>query len=221
MVRAATRTSPILTPKDLKQAYVYGLDADSIRREFLTHLEITLAELPEHVDTEWEPYLSLALTVRDRLIERWVRTQEAYYAHDAKRVYYLSLEFLMGRALANSLVNLGFLDAAAQAMHELGYHLEDLREAEWDAGLGNGALGRLAACFLDSLATLGFPCYGYGIRYDYGIFHQRIVGGAQVEVPDGWLRYGNPWEIARSGDRFRVQFFGRVHTYTNDHGRLT
>src|SRR4029453_13280022 len=144
MVRAATRTAPILTPEDLKQAYVYGLDAESIKREFLTHLAITLAELPEHVDTEWEPYLSLALTVRDRLIERWVHTQNAYYAHDAKRVYYLSLEFLMGRALGDSLVNLNFLDAATQAMHDLGYAFEDLVEAEWDAGLGNGGLGRLA-----------------------------------------------------------------------------
>src|SRR5499427_1385585 len=221
MVRAATRTAPILTPKDLKQAYVYGLDADSIRREFLTHLEITLAELPEHVDTEWEPYLSLALTVRDRLIERWVRTQEAYYAHDAKRVYYLSLEFLMGRTLANSLLNLGFLDVAAQAMHELGYELEDLREAEWDAGLGNGGLGRLAACFLDSLATLALPAYGYGLRYEYGMFHQRIVNGYQVETPDAWLRYGHPWEIPRPRDFFRVQFYGRVHQYVNDHGRLS
>jgi starch phosphorylase len=220
MVRATTRTAPILKPEDLKQAYVYGLDADSIRREFLTHLEITLAELPEHVDSEWEPYLSLALTVRDRLIERWVHTQNAYYAHDAKRVYYLSLEFLMGRTLANSLVNLGFLDAAAQAMHELGYELEDLREAEWDAGLGNGGLGRLAACFLDSLATLALPAYGYGIRYEYGMFHQRIVNGYQVETPDAWLRYGHPWEIPRPHDFFRVKFYGRVHQYVNDQGRL-
>src|SRR5919106_3665119 len=219
MARPSTRMAPVLKPEDLKKDYIYGLDAESIRREFLTHLEFTLAELSDHVDSEWEPYLSLALTVRDRLIERWVHTQNAYYAHDAKRVYYLSLEFLMGRALSNSLVNLGFLDAAAQAMHELGYDLEDLREAEWDAGLGNGGLGRLAACFLDSMATLGYPSYGYGIRYDYGIFHQRIVDGAQVEVPDGWLRYGNPWEIARPGDRFRVKFYGRVDVSTDGEGR--
>src|SRR5499426_2314845 len=121
MMKPIARMAPALRPEDLKQAYAYGLDAESIRREFLSHLETTLAELPEHVDSEWEPYLSLALTVRDRLIERWVRTQEAYYAQDAKRVYYLSLEFLRGRALANSLLNLGCLAAAAQAMHELGY----------------------------------------------------------------------------------------------------
>jgi starch phosphorylase len=155
------------------------------------------------------------------MIERWIRTQDTYYAQDARRVYYLSLEYLMGRTLGNSLVNMGLTDACAQALHELGYQLEELQEAEWDAGLGNGGLGRLAACFLDSLATLGYPSYGYGIRYDYGIFHQRIVDGAQVEVPDGWLRYGNPWEIARTGDRFRVQFYGRVKTYGNEAGRLT
>jgi glycogen phosphorylase len=221
MVRPPARMAPVLKPEDLKKEYVYGMDAESIRQDFLTHLEFTLAELPEHVDTEWEPYLSLALTVRDRLIERWVHTQNAYYAHDAKRVYYLSLEFLMGRALVNSLVNLGCLDAAAQAMHELGYRFEELREAEWDAGLGNGGLGRLAACFLDSLATLALPAYGYGIRYEYGMFHQRIVNGYQVETPDAWLRYGHPWEIPRPHDFFRVKFYGRVHQYVNAQGRLS
>src|SRR5262245_33829798 len=196
-----------------------GMDADALKHSVLQHLEYTLAELPRHVDSEWEPYLALALAVRDRLIQRWIRTQDAYYEQDPKRIYYLSLEYLMGRTLGNSLIALGLRDSCAKALAELGYHLEDLREAEWDAGLGNGGLGRLAACFLDSLATLGYPCYGYGLRYDYGIFHQRIVDGAQVEVPDGWLRYGNPWEIARPGDRFRVQFYGRVHTYTNARGR--
>ena len=215
------RMAPALKPKDVRQEYVYGLDAESIRKGFLTHLEFTLAELPGHVDTEWEPYLSLALPIRDRLIERWVHTQNAYYAHDAKRVYYLSLEFLMGRALGDSLVNLGFLDAAAQAMHDLGYAFEDLIEAEWDAGLGNGGLGRLAACFLDSLATLALPAYGYDLRYEYGMFHQRLVNGYQVEVPDAWLRYGHPWEIPRPHDFFRVKFYGRVHQYVSAQGRLT
>ena len=197
------------------------MDAESLKTGVLGHLQYTLAELPQHVDSEWEPYVALALAVRDRMIQRWVRTQDAYYEQDAKRVYYLSLEYLMGRTLGNSLVNMGLLDECATALHELGYRLEDLREAEWDAGLGNGGLGRLAACFLDSMATLGYPSYGYGIRYDYGIFHQRIVNGAQVEVADGWLRYGNPWEIPRVGDRFRVQFNGRVDTYVNARGRLT
>ena len=197
-----------------------GLDAESLKRGILGHLEYTLAELPQHVDSEWEPYVALALAVRDRMIERWVRTQDTYYRRDVKRVYYLSLEYLMGRTLGNSLINLGLLDECARALHDLGYRLEDIREAEWDAGLGNGGLGRLAACFLDSLATLGYASYGYGLRYDYGIFHQRIVNGAQVEVPDSWLRYGNPWEIARPGDRFRVQFFGHVRSSVDGQGRL-
>jgi starch phosphorylase len=194
-------------------------DADSLRTSALEHLQFTLGELPKHVDSEWEPYVSLALAVRDRLMERWIRTHDAYYEHDAKRVYYMSLEFLMGRTLGNSLVNLGLVDEATKAATALGYTLEALREAEWDAGLGNGGLGRLAACFVDSLATLGLPSYGYGIRYDYGIFHQRITDGAQVETPDAWLRYGNPWEIPRAADQFRVQFYGRVHQH--ERGRLT
>jgi len=197
-----------------------GTDALALKRGVLSHLEYTLAELPAHVDSEWEPYVALALAVRDRMVQRWIRTQDTYYRLDPKRVYYLSLEYLMGRTLGNSLVNLGLLGECERALHELGYRLEDLREAEWDAGLGNGGLGRLAACFLDSMATLGYASYGYGLRYDYGIFHQRIVDGAQVEVPDGWLRYGNPWEIPRPGDRFRIRFFGRVDTRTDADGRL-
>jgi glycogen phosphorylase len=198
-----------------------GTDAEALKHGILGHLQYTLAELPRHVDNEWEPYVSLALAVRDRMIQQWIRTQDAYYERDVKRVYYLSLEYLLGRTLGNSLVNMGLTGECGKALQELGYSLEDLREAEWDAGLGNGGLGRLAACFLDSMATLGYPSHGYGLRYDYGIFHQRIVDGAQVELPDGWLRYGNPWEIARPGDRFRVQFYGRVDTYVNDKGRLT
>lgn len=202
------------------QPRLLGRDADSIKEGVLHHLQYTLSELPRHVDSEWEPFVSLALSVRDRMVERWIRTQDAYYDQDVKRVYYMSLEFLMGRTLGNSLVNMGLLDATTEAVHELGYKLEDIREAEWDAGLGNGGLGRLAACFLDSLATLGYPSYGYGLRYDYGIFHQRIVNNTQTEVPDAWLRYGNPWEIPRLGDRFRVQFFGRVNTSTDAAGKL-
>lgn len=221
MNRPSTQMAPALRPEDQAKEYLFGLDAESIRKGLLRHLEFTLAELPTQVDSEWEPYVSLALTIRDRLIERWGRTQDAYYANDAKRVYYMSLEFLMGRALANSLINLGIDDETAKAVRELGYDIEDLAEAEWDAGLGNGGLGRLAACFLDSLATLELPAYGYGIRYEYGLFHQRIVNGHQVEVPDTWLRYGNPWEIPRPNDFQRVKFYGRVNQYTNDQGRLT
>ncbi|MDP1826999.1 MAG: glycogen/starch/alpha-glucan phosphorylase [Archangium sp.] len=194
-------------------------DAPAIRESIVQHLQFTLAELPKHVDSTWEPYVSLALAVRDRLIENWIKTQDAYYAADAKRVYYLSLEFLMGRTLGNALFNLGVQDAAGKALEELGYSLEDLRQVEWDAGLGNGGLGRLAACFLDSLATLQMPAYGYGIRYEYGIFHQRIVNGAQVEVPDTWLEFGNPWEIPRPQDCFTIKLYGRVKHEQVD-GRL-
>ena len=196
-----------------------GMDADGLRESIVDHLKYTLAELPGHVNGKWEPYVALAFAVRDRMIERWLRTQDRYYEQDAKRVYYLSLEYLIGRTLGNSLINLDLTAECEQALEELGYTLEDLREAEWDAGLGNGGLGRLAACFLDSLATLGYPAHGYGLRYDYGIFHQRIVNGAQVEVADSWLKYGNPWEIARPGSRFRVQFYGRVEKSVDELGR--
>jgi starch phosphorylase len=206
-------------PKSIVPAL--GLDPDPIREGMLHELEFTLAELPDQVDSDWEPYYALALTLRERLLERWIKTQEAYYAADAKRVYYMSLEFLMGRTMGNSMINLGALEQCAKATRDLGLELEELRNAEWDAGLGNGGLGRLAACYLDSLATLGMPAYGYGIRYDYGIFHQRIVDGWQVEVPDAWLRYGNPWEVARPLDRMRVQFHGRVNQFNDVKGRLT
>jgi starch phosphorylase len=198
-----------------------ALDAPSIREGMLEDLEFTLAEIPSQIDNVWEPYVSLAMTLRKRLLERWIKTHQSYYDHDARRVYYLSLEFLMGRTLGNAMINLGALDQCAAAANDLGLKLEDLRDAEWDAGLGNGGLGRLAACYLDSMATLQIPNYGYGIRYDYGIFHQRIVDGAQVEVPDAWLRYGNPWEVARPLDRMRIQFHGYVHQFVDVKGRLT
>lgn len=154
-------------------------------------------------------YIGLAYAIRDRLIEEWLATQRSYYKAKAKRVYYLSLEFLVGRTLGNSMVNLGIEDDCTKAMEALGCKMEDIREAEWDAGLGNGGLGRLAACFLDSFATRGIPAYGYGIRYEYGLFYQKIRDGYQIETPDNWLRYGNPWEIARHGHFFPVHFCGR------------
>ena len=137
----------------------------------------------------FDNYIGIAYAVRDRLIERWLATQRSYYKRSVKRVYYLSLEFLVGRTLGNSMVNLGIDNDCTKALEDMGYKMEDIREAEWDAGLGNGGLGRLAACFLDSLATLGIPSYGYGIRYEYGLFYQRIKDGYQVETPDNWLRY--------------------------------
>src|SRR6185503_13581971 len=167
-----------------------------VKQSFQDHLTHSLAQ-DRYTETPQGSYSSLALAIRDELVGRWLRTQQAYYQADAKRVYYLSLEFLLGRLLGNNLINLQRFDEAAQAVRELGYALEDLRESEWDAGLGNGGLGRLAACFLDSLATLELPAYGYGIRYEYGMFHQTLKQGFQQEHPDNWLRLTNPWEIPR------------------------
>jgi len=172
-----------------------------------------------HTASDFDVYQGLAFAVRDRLMERWFSTQSAYYHQDAKRVYYLSLEFLMGRALLNNVVNLGAEDAYGRAMRELGFRLEDITEQEWDAGLGNGGLGRLAACILDAAATLELPFYGYGIRYEYGIFYQKIIDGQQTEFPDGWLRYGNPWEIQRPDAIFPVRFHGRTQGHFDAAGR--
>jgi len=165
-------------------------------------------------------YKALAYTIRDFLVERWISTQKGYYAKGKKRVYYLSLEFLIGRSLGNSLINLGFYDEMAGVMQEMGYDLEELREEEEDAALGNGGLGRLAACFLDSLATLGIPAYGYGIRYEYGLFYQHLVNGFQVEHPDNWLRYGTPWEYERPQNLYPVKYYGRVQRYKNNQGEF-
>jgi len=165
-------------------------------------------------------YKSLAYTMRDQLVERWINTQQSYYKSQRKRVYYLSLEFLIGRSLGNSLINMDLADEAAVAVEELGASLEDIREEEDDAALGNGGLGRLAACFMDSLATLGIPAYGYGIRYEYGLFYQRIIDGFQAESPDNWLRYGTPWEFERPQYLHPVNFYGRVKTSYDPDGGL-
>jgi starch phosphorylase len=163
-------------------------------------------------------YKALALTVRDRLMDHWRKTRYSYIESHCKRGYYLSLEFLMGRTLGNAMLNLGITDTAAQAMQGLGIKLEELAEAEIDAGLGNGGLGRLAACFLDSCATLQLPVMGYGIRYEYGMFRQRIVDGCQIEEPDHWLRDGNPWEQERPEFIQRIRFGGRSEQYRTDAG---
>ena len=196
-----------------------GTDVESLQRSVAQHLECSLAK-DTYSATKLDIYKSLVYTVRDRMVERWIATQQTYYDKDVKRVYYLSLEFLIGRTLGNSLINLDLLDHVSQACHELGYELEELREIEWDAGLGNGGLGRLAACFLDSMATLELPAYGYGIRYEYGIFSQKMNDGYQVETSDNWLRYENPWEIARPEHLYKVKLYGRVHQFTDAQGRL-
>jgi len=203
----------------LKRDQRRGLDVGSLKQSFLNHIAFTQAKVASFA-TRRDLYQSLAMTVRDRLIDRWIATRRTYMSRpDAKRVYYLSLEYLMGRTLGNSLINLHLYDECYQALFELGYDLEDIREVEEEAGLGNGGLGRLAACFLDSMATLELPGCGYGIRYNFGMFHQRIQNGHQVEEPDDWLRLGNPWQIPRPEHTIRVRFYGRVEGYTDEHGR--
>jgi starch phosphorylase len=193
-------------------------EAAAVLHSFTNHLLYSLAK-DQYSATARDRFMSLALTVRDRLIERWISTQQRYYRRDAKRVYYLSAEFLMGRALANNLLNLGLYDTAREAMRMMGLEVSDLLEQEVDAGLGNGGLGRLAACFLDSMATLDIPGYGYGIRYEFGMFDQEIKAGWQVEKPDEWLRFGNPWEMPRPEYWVPVGFGGRTEEHF-DHGRL-
>jgi starch phosphorylase len=193
-------------------------DVDALRRAFADHLQFSLGK-DEHSATSLDRYQAVADAVRDRMMRHWLQTQQAYYKSDAKRVYYLSLEFLMGKALENNLINLGLYDNMKAALESLGLDLADLLAQEPDAGLGNGGLGRLAACFLDSMATLALPAYGYGIRYEYGIFDQEIRDGWQVERPEEWLRYGNPWEIARPENHVPVSLFGRTERYVAEDGR--
>ncbi len=183
-----------------------------LRKDFERHLRRTLAK-DCYSATDRDRYFALALTVRDRLIDRWTMTQQAHQRNNVKRVYYLSLEFLIGRLLGNNVINLEMEEICRTAMMDLGLRWEDLRDHEVDAGLGNGGLGRLAACFLDSMSTLNLPAIGYGLRYDFGIFNQRIVNGFQVEQPDEWLRLGYPWEIAHPEFAFEVRFEGRVDTW--------
>uniref|UniRef100_A0A672LI69 Alpha-1,4 glucan phosphorylase n=1 Tax=Sinocyclocheilus grahami TaxID=75366 RepID=A0A672LI69_SINGR len=220
-----------------KQISVRGLagveNVADLKKNFNRHLHFTLVK-DRNVSTKRDYYFALAHTVRDHLVGRWFRTQQSYYEKDPKRVYYLSLEFYMGRTLQNTMVNLALENACDEAVYqvrlhlhlhladafiqsdlqmrtmELGLDMEELQEMEEDAGLGNGGLGRLAACFLDSMASLGLAAYGYGIRYEFGIFNQKISSGWQVEEADDWLRYGNPWEKARPEYMRPVHFYGRT-----------
>lgn len=163
-------------------------------------------------------YDAASYTVRDHVVERWVKTAESYYRDDPKRVYYLSLEFLIGRMLSNAALNLGISEELKTGMATLGHDLENTIELETDAALGNGGLGRLAACFLDSMATMDIPAAGYGIRYEYGMFRQSIENGRQVENPDNWLRYGNIWEFQRPEATYNIKFHGHVVKFPNDRG---
>ncbi len=191
--------------------------AKELRHAFEHHLRRTLAK-DRYTATTRDRYYAFALAVRDRLIERWIPTQQTHHNRHVKRVYYLSLEFLIGRSLEHNVMNLRLEEACRQAALDVGLNWDDLLEQEVDAGLGNGGLGRLAACYMDSLATLNYPCVGYGLRYDFGIFNQRILNGYQVEVPDDWLKLGYPWEIAHPEFSFQVQFEGRVEARPGPNG---
>ncbi|MDE2117853.1 MAG: glycogen/starch/alpha-glucan phosphorylase, partial [Betaproteobacteria bacterium] len=194
-----------------------GLDAASIKQSLLDRLTYSVGkDTITATDRDW--FFTAAIVARDHLIDRWMETMRSYYVNDAKRVYYFSMEFLIGRTLVNSLLNLGFEQEYRRVLDEMGVDMEKVREMEHDAALGNGGLGRLAACFLDSMATLNLPGYGYGIRYEYGMFSQRIEDGRQVEHPDNWLRYGNPWEFPRAEVLYQVKFHGRVVQYADEHG---
>lgn len=210
-----------MKPQDLSdyRYHFHGLDKESLKRSLVNLLIYSMGK--DHImATHRDWFHTTALAVRERLIERWMETMRSYYKADAKRVYYLSLEFLTGRLLANSLLNLGIYDACSAALADLNLDINRIKELESDAALGNGGLGRLAACFLDSMATMNLPGYGYGIRYEYGMFTQRIEHGYQVEHPDNWLRYGNPWEFPRPEVLYAVKFGGHVVEYKDEHGAL-
>ena len=189
----------------------------SLSNQFAEHLEFELVR-DKITATGDDAYFALSLAVRDRLVRRWLRTQNQYYDEDVKRVYYLSLEYLMGRLLGNTLINMDLYDECYNILKKDGYSLEEIRDFENDMGLGNGGLGRLASCYLDSMATLELPAFGYGIRYEYGIFEQEIENGYQVEYADSWLSGGNPWDIMRRELVHRVKFFGRVEKKVNPDG---
>lgn len=197
---------------------ILGNSLEEVLRDVQHHFNFTLGRF----DTEKMPaflFNALVLTVRDRLMERWRICRQKEHIQNSKRVYYLSLEFLLGRSLTNAILSLDMQDAVKKAMLNCSSSLEEMAEEEGDAGLGNGGLGRLAACFLDSCATMNLPVTGYGIRYEYGMFHQRIEKGWQVEYPDHWLRDGNPWEVERPDLTRRIKFYGRTEFYQNGHGK--
>jgi starch phosphorylase len=195
-----------------------ALTVEALARSFLDNLLFVQGRSLERATVN-DLYMALAHTVRDRLVERWISTVTNYQAQDVRVVCYLSAEFLTGPHLANNLINLGIYDEAEQAMRQLGLDLNVLVEQEEEPGLGNGGLGRLASCFMDSLATLDIPAIGYGIRYEYGIFDQQIRDGWQVESTDKWLRLGNPWALERPEDAFEVKLGGRTETQSDSTGR--
>ena len=190
----------------------------SLVTQFAERLEFDRVK-KRNTDTDHDIMEEIAIAVRDRITRNWLKTQSEYNVNNVKKVNYLSLEFLMGSLLGNSLINLGLYEECKQLLDSFGYDIDKIMREEPDMGLGNGGLGRLAACYMESLATLELPAYGYGILYEYGIFEQDIENGYQIEKPDHWLRYGNPWKILRPEFTYKVQFNGAVSTYFDETGR--
>ena len=197
-----------------------GMDKDSLKKDIQHHYSHSLAR-DKSCQSVFYVYSAVSLAIRDRLMERWKETHYAQDEVDSRQTCYLSLEFLMGRSLGNAILNLGILDETTAALKELGVDLDEIIEVEPDAGLGNGGLGRLAACFIDSCATLQLPVKGYGIRYEYGMFRQEIHAGHQVEEPDRWLRNGHIWEIERPELTRRIKFGGHTELITDNKGVST
>ncbi len=194
-----------------------GTSPAALKAAFQDNLNYVVGR-PLDISTAEDRYQAIALSVRDRIMQRWVKQVEQWNSPDLRQVSYLSAEFLVGPRLGKDLLNLGITENASQAMAELDLDLEEFVGLEKDPGLGNGGLGRLAACYLDSLAALGYPAIGYGIRYEFGIFNQVIKDGWQVEVTDKWLRYGNVWEVARQHFAQVVKLGGHTEPYTDEHG---
>ena len=210
---AKSDSRPLRTP-----AHFFDNSAETIKNDLIEKLFSMRAKFPE-VATLNDYYLALSYVIRDRVLHRWIHSAHTYFNRDSRTVIYLSAEYLLGPQLGNNIINLGIWEPVNQAMTELGLSLDDLLEQEEEPGLGNGGLGRLAACYLDSLATLQIPAFGYGIRYEFGIFDQVIRDGWQVEIADKWLRYGNPWEVPHPERRIEVKFGGYTEAYRDKRGR--
>src|SRR3984893_5695910 len=196
-----------------------ALSKEALKNAFLDDLFYVQGKFPA-LATKNDYYMALAFAVRDRMLQRWISTAATYTKQASRTVAYLSAEFLLGPHVGNNLITLGIFDRVKQCMTELGLNFEELLQQEEEPGLGNGGLGRLAACFIDSLATLEIPALGYGIRYEFGIFHQEIVDGWQAEKTDKWLRFGNPWELVRPEWSVDVKFGGSTEQYIDEYNRL-
>ncbi len=200
-----------------KFSSTFDTSSQSVKDSILYHLKYSLAhDIQTATKRDW--WLATSKAIQERIIERMIATMAVHNREDVRRVYYLSLEFLMGRLFNNSIYSVGLFKETEQALHELGLNLEDLRGEEYDMGLGNGGLGRLAACFLDSLATLDYPAVGYGIHYEFGLFRQEFNHGHQIELPDDWMKFGTPWEIVRPEFTQVVELYGHMENVFDDKG---